>query len=259
MGNPAIEQSQSSMENQLSGGIGMNHTTWQSQNGKTIYFIRHAEAKHNVLDHNGPDYTLRDPRLTNTGVLQAQRIRDAIPMDVLANIQLIVTSPLQRSIHSCLLAFRNQIEWKTVPVVINKDLQETSILPCDTGSSRAQLIEAFPQLESEIREGLAEDDWFQKSSNDCLPSALNARARQFMKWLMDRKERVIVVMAHNGILRYLLGDQLWNEQGNTPDGFSNAEVRRYAMQTDDGVLTKSGIRVMERTISHEFAAIGHID
>lgn len=269
MGNPSYPGAEdlNNETNVIMRGIGMNHSTWRTSLGnKTVYFIRHAEAEHNI--GSPPDYTLPDPRLTSTGVQQAQRIRDAIPLDALANVQLIVTSPMQRAIQTCLYAFRSQIDWGNVQVEVLADLQETSLLPCDVGSSREQLREIFPELDKELA-GLAEG-WQRKSACDCQPEAVKERSKRVLKWLMNRPERVIVCITHNGLLHRLLGDDLWTEHGERPTGFANGEVRRLVLQPTnydtsgkqlDGELglTKAGVMTIDRTFSHEIAEIGHLD
>ena len=50
------------------------------------------------------------------------------------------------------------------------------------------------------------------------------RARWVRRWLRDREEREIVVVAHGDILRYITdGMDLW----------ANTEVREYTFLTDD--------------------------
>jgi broad specificity phosphatase PhoE len=183
---------------------------------------------------------------------------------------------MQRAIQTCLYAFRSQIDWGNVRMELLGDLQETSLMPCDKGSSKEQLREWFPELDGQLN-ALA-DGWEEKSACDCQPEALSERSRRVMEWLMARPEQVIVCVTHNGFLRHLLGQNLWSEQGERPMGFANAEVRRLVLHRepavkhdddDDGSgernsqrqfrLTKSGIVIIDRTFSNEIAEIGHLD
>eukprot|EP00158_Paraphelidium_tribonemae_P006395 Partr_v1_DN27801_c0_g1_i2_m22664 putative phosphoglycerate mutase len=236
-------------------GTGMNHSTFQSHPAaKTIYFIRHAQALHNVAS----DFSIPDPRLTALGIRQAQRIRDTIPADALANLELIVTSPMHRTVQTTLIAFRTQIEWQRLPVVLKPELQETHAEPCDTGSPAHQLIEAFPQLEHELK--ALPPNWYSKTGiNAPTDDAWKSRAEMMRKWLIDRPERVIVVMCHNGFLRHLVGDELWSSHGRTPLGFSNGEARRYQLSIADGSLSAGGISVNQgNAVMAEVERVGYL-
>jgi broad specificity phosphatase PhoE len=270
-------------------GTGMNHTTWQQAAGKTIFFIRHAEAQHNATF----DYTIPDPRLTRNGGKQAQRLKNAIPADALANVQLIVSSPLRRTIQTTMLAFNRLFEWQHVPLILRPDLQETGVIPCDIGSPSSILCDEFPTLTQEINELPA--NWYMKRQDDASEHKLKERAQRFLKWLKERPEKVIFVVTHNGFLRHLLGDHFWtygqavslhgtpnmsrasstssvnsgffaedapihvlsHQQGKQP-GFANGEVRRLWMLAD-GSLSSDGIKVLNETVNDELESVGFLD
>lgn len=284
-------------------GIGMNHSTWRT-NGKTIFFIRHAEAEHNVpisltvgalnelastsgsgeassstsasistTTNQESAYPLhiRDPRLTQTGTRQAQRIPDLLPADARANATLILTSPLRRCIQTCLIAFGRQISWHASKLMILPELQEIGTAECDRGSTKETLMEDFPMIREDIDQ--LGEHWFEKPADDDKGRLLELeqgkeRVQSFKKWLIDRSENVIIVVTHNGFLRELLGDELWlgspRNSVNTPEearkvGLENAEVRRVVMSLDgESWCTLRGITVLEETFNNELEAVGSL-
>jgi broad specificity phosphatase PhoE len=243
------------MGNPSKGGIGMNKSCWHSTQGKTVYLLRHAEAQHNVVPHN---FTLPDPSLTSRGVRQAQRLVDNFSADALANVELIVTSPLRRCLQTVSNAFGRRIDWGIVPVVVLPDLQETGDHPCDTGSSPAALEAEFPQLASEIRRDL-KPDWYAKvGENASDEEALLERAQRVKQWLGDRPERVIMVVSHNGILRRLLGNEEWCKHGKAANGFQNAEARRYTAVEGASMIAEVP-ETLQFTFEDELIAVGTID
>lgn len=98
-------------------------------------------------------------------------------------------------------------------------LQEVNALPCDTGSSRTTL-EADPEF-SGLDFSPLTDDWNQKQGIYD-PANVSERALWVRKWLRERKEQRIVVVAHGDILRRLTS---WDV---TP--WANAEVREYVFE-----------------------------
>lgn len=85
-----------------------------------------------------------DPPLTSTGKQQCLELQQVFPFHSTA--ELIVASPLRRTIYTALLAFAPVFE-KTpdLKIIALPDLQEFSDLPCDCGSD-------LGTLENEVRE-----------------------------------------------------------------------------------------------------------
>ena len=88
------------------------------------------------------------------------------------------------------------------------ELQETSNLPCDTGSSLEELEREFGDKPLDF--SLVHDDW---TSNEgkFLPHApaVEKRAEEVRQWLKARPEKEIVIVTHGGFLHYFTGD--WSD------------------------------------------------
>jgi len=178
---------------------------WMTATEQHIYLFRHTQAEHNLSSR----YHIHDPPLTKLGVLQAQHI-EKNHSDIMPD--LIVCSPLRRTVQTCLLAFGNRISGET-PLIILPQLQETSSNPCDTGSDRVQLEKDFPELDF----SLLTDDWTRKEGFYS-PSKVNERALWVRKWLKERTEKRIVVVGHASFLQFML---------ENPQAFANGEGRLY--------------------------------
>jgi len=120
---------------------------------RIITLVRHGQAYHNV----DLKYHLPDPGLTPLGETQCHQLSKAFPSE--PPVDLLVSSPLKRTIQTTLLGFKKQIE-NGIKVELLAELQETTGKPCDTGSSRDDLEkeELFKGLDFS---GLP-DDWNSK-------------------------------------------------------------------------------------------------
>jgi len=85
-------------------------TASTTSNGKRIYLIRHGESEGQVAKQNGMDRKreplLLDAGLTRKGIRQATEIPLLLPAEIHCDgVQLVVTSPLTRAVHTALLGF----------------------------------------------------------------------------------------------------------------------------------------------------------
>eukprot|EP01119_Soliformovum_irregulare_P009384 TRINITY_DN22660_c0_g1_i1.p1 TRINITY_DN22660_c0_g1~~TRINITY_DN22660_c0_g1_i1.p1 ORF type:complete len:221 (+),score=42.75 TRINITY_DN22660_c0_g1_i1:225-887(+) len=172
-----------------------------------IHLVRHAEAEHNVAN----DWSIRDPPLTGKGRDQASGIPANYPKIASegSNIQLLVVSPLRRTLQTALLGF----EKAHLPFLVLAELQENCNVPCDTGRDTETMSKEFPNIDfSQLP-----PDWTSKqgkwSESD---DALRQRAKFVRNWLRQRPESEIAVVTHSGFLSYLVPG--WK-------GFKNAEIR----------------------------------
>ncbi|UJR19854.1 hypothetical protein I4U23_022987 [Adineta vaga] len=115
---------------------------------KIIYYMRHFQAKHNV----DPKYLqVLDPDLTEYGIQQG------LNMTFDNELELIICSPLSRTIQTYLSLFHDIKKRQLIPFMLDADLQEVGEVLADTARSKTQLKQKFPQLTSIIDRDLAED------------------------------------------------------------------------------------------------------
>ena len=180
-----------------------------------IYLVRHAESEHNV----SKDFTQRDPPLTASGLDQAATLVESFPDT--ASIALVLTSPLTRTLQTTTIGFpqvfRQGAAGGGVQLIVDPDLQERSDLPCDTGSGRAELEEAFPAVDF----GDLEQEWFVKEGLSAADDAAVAnRAQRFRDRLREvitslekgrkddgqRRRTNVVVVTHGVFMKFLAED-----------------------------------------------------
>jgi broad specificity phosphatase PhoE len=182
----------------------------------TIHCVRHAQGYHNL---NNANHKLPDPDLTPLGESQCQALQKNFPYH--DRITHLVASPLRRTLYTCLLGFEAEVNsGKTV--VALPEVQETSDLPCDTGSDPAKLKEEFGKgrWEGAVDLTLVHEGWNDKSSHTRwapTAEAIEIRARQARRWLRDLGKQYdgqaeIVVVTHGGFLHYFTEDWTGHEK-----------------------------------------------
>lgn len=115
-----------------------------------VTFIRHAEGWHNM--HGHLLHFARDPDLTEKGWQQALNATAHLNS---RQFDLIVCSPMRRTLRSLEIAFSTHIE-KGVPVVIHPWCCENTSdksTQCDKGTNRQQLQEQFQTLAQKLFPG----------------------------------------------------------------------------------------------------------
>ncbi|KAM0204748.1 hypothetical protein ACHAQI_009922 [Fusarium lateritium] len=171
-----------------------------------IHCVRHGQGVHNLSHAN---HHLPDPELTPLGEEQARNLCDRYPK--LANVQLIVSSPLRRTLQTALLAFPSKLEGG-LQVLALPEMQEASNLICDTGRDLADVKADFEQLP--VNFDVVETGWHIKEDKWApVASSLLKRAQVARKWLSERPEAEIVVITH-------------------ATDWTNAEVRSFTFTSD---------------------------
>ena len=177
---------------------------------KDVWFVRHGQAQHNVRNR----YNIHDPELTPLGRAQAANV--SAPQ-----VDMIVVSPLKRTIQTALLAFAAPLAAGHIRLVPHPDLQETEDKPCDTGSDVAVLREMFPSVDFT---GLPMD-WNRKQGLYAAGAvAVRTRCARLRRWLGMQDAARIAVVGHGALFRVLL----------RAGRFANCEVRHYVLS--GGVL-----------------------
>jgi broad specificity phosphatase PhoE len=175
-----------------------------------VHCVRHAQGCHNPSVEN---HKLPDPSLTALGETQCEGLREVFPYH--DKVTHLVASPLRRTIYTCLLGFAPEVK-SGKKIIALPELQETSALPCDTGSDPTKLQEEFgnEQWKETVDLSLVHEGWNDKSANTrWAPSAskIEVRAREARRWLRNLgmksgADAEIVVVTHGGYLHYFTED-----------------------------------------------------
>lgn len=202
-----------------------------------IHCVRHAQGYHNL---NVAGHQLHDPDLTELGISQCAELRKSFPYH--DKVTHLVASPLRRTLYTCLLGFEKEAKQDLKKVTALPELQETSDLPCDTGSDPAKLQAEFTKGEwaGIVDLSLVKDGWNDKSAGTpWAPEAskIEARAKAARKWLRELgqksgKDAEIVIVTHGGYLHYFTED--WNGYDKfVGTGWANTEFRSYTFRSED--------------------------
>lgn len=230
MGNPIYTQPPAKIVTTMR-GTGMNHTTWQIQPpsttrsalpAKTIFLVRSTESR---------SIPSVDPRLTDRGVRQAMRIRDLLPADALANLHLIVTAPLQRTLQTSLLAFGPQIQWQGVPMKLCCDLTSEG----EQGTPAYRLKELFPSLYDELEQHLHRDQWWSREGYDHHEEKEGV-VQKLTRWLLGQRERVILVVVPEQLWDLFTGLPLSPPPISPPNRSTTTSVLNDEQQQNESIL-----------------------
>ena len=194
--------------------------------GKTITFIRHAESLYNVHYNTfQKDVGLVDAPLSNKGIEMAQNMRRLVCNTL--DPQLIIMSPLTRSIETGLIAFPyHEYIQKKCKYEIWAEHREVLEAWCDIGYTPSFLEDKFGVIHRDIKfDHLPEVWWYVDPSlidpntkiNDAIAREIyrmnryvepeeevEARMDLFMSKLRQCKEHNIVVVGHSDFFNRLL-------------------------------------------------------
>jgi len=203
----------------------------------TIHCVRHAEGYHNL---NTANHSIPDPLLTSKGLSQCGKLSTTFLHH--SRITHLVASSLRRTLYTCLLSFPDEVR-AGLKVVALPELQETSDLPCDTGSEPAALAEEFGKgdYKDTVDLSLVQPGWNSKTGRwSPAASAIEARARDARIWLRNLAKSQsgdgdvdIVVVTHGGYLHYFTEDWEGTEKF-TGTGWANCEYRAYEFLDQSG-------------------------
>ena len=194
----------------------------------TIHLVRHAEGFHNLGIAN---HLLPDPSLTPPGVNQCRRLGKDFPY--MKQVGLVVASPLRRTIYTALYAFDDVLCEKELQIIALPEVQETTDLPCDTGSSVDELKQEFRGKPVDLNH--LSRTWNRKDGKwSPVPERVAERAKEARKWLRSRKEDHVVVVTHGGFLHYLTED--WNGYSHLFGRYTPSTEEIQAPPTADGIF-----------------------
>ncbi|KAF2706411.1 hypothetical protein K504DRAFT_80638 [Pleomassaria siparia CBS 279.74] len=199
---------------------------------KQLHLIRHAQGFHNlsVEAHNLPD-----PLLTPFGEQQCKELSASI-LDI-QSLGCIVASASRRTLYTALVTFAPLLATKpNLNIIALPELQETSDMPCDTGSSVEALNIEFANKPVDLSH--VHDGWNNKCSGpfEGRVDLVRKRCRKARQFLQRIEEENVAVVSHGGLLHFLTDDWTGAREG-CGTGWSNTELRTYAfdMSTDTNI------------------------
>lgn len=123
-----------------------------------IHCVRHAQGFHNLCTEN---HVIRDPLLTDLGNEQCRKLSENFPFH--DKIDLVTASPLRRTIYTALQSFGPVFEaHKDTKLLLLPDVQETSDVPCDTGSDPVDLRKEIEENGLPVDPSLVHEGWNNK-------------------------------------------------------------------------------------------------
>eukprot|EP01062_Namystynia_karyoxenos_P057906 TRINITY_DN4910_c0_g1_i1.p1 TRINITY_DN4910_c0_g1~~TRINITY_DN4910_c0_g1_i1.p1 ORF type:complete len:408 (+),score=109.19 TRINITY_DN4910_c0_g1_i1:72-1226(+) len=241
---------------------------YQAHNTKHVWFLRHAQAEHNTrlaacADDNAKlaevrnDPSLWDAPLTPAGLLQAHRLRDTLE-GVHGSLgfrpQLIVVSPLTRSMETAVGVFgQDHIKHGEVSGsigeedhhglvhspprwVANELCRERIAYTYNGRGSVSDLQKRYPFVDCSLVPSDKDELWEshqEPAGGEAAEAVVGDRADAFLRWLMTRSERRIVVVTNAAFMRALFlryGFSLSNMEAHRFASMPhNCEIRRVVV------------------------------
>lgn len=227
---------------------------------KRLHLVRHAQGWHNFYgEKNHDDYMKEeflDAELTQLGLDQCATLcKSAQKYDAVINAQILVVSPLRRTLQTATSSFpflKNKIPWLAVETC----REATGEHPCDKRLSIKELSILYPHVSfgsdgsALVVDSTNSDDATSNDRSSCvsvsdLPlnhpshnddSLYNLyaerrendiesrhRSKLFLKWIFEREEDEIVVVTHSAFLRSMLSEACRNSRVNISDN-SQGEI-----------------------------------
>eukprot|EP00658_Telonema_sp_P-2_P069992 TRINITY_DN5960_c0_g1_i4.p1 TRINITY_DN5960_c0_g1~~TRINITY_DN5960_c0_g1_i4.p1 ORF type:complete len:294 (-),score=50.83 TRINITY_DN5960_c0_g1_i4:468-1349(-) len=202
---------------------------------KTIHFMRHGQGEHNVAQarwqsesrpgvpyswpDNDPDMLYLDAVLSDKGVEEAAQAHAHL-VSLEPQPQLLVCSTMRRATMTCLSAWQHLVG--RVDLLAHEGCHEMGGKhTCDKRLDLDQLKHTFPQVDYSLV--VSEEDPLWSTERESWDH-LAQRALGFMKWLMDRPEKVIAVTCHGSFLITLFIVVL-GFPASVEQAFHTAEIR----------------------------------
>ena len=195
-----------------------------SPSTKSVYFVRHGEAEHNIRPRPW-GRELIDAPLTKTGREQAASSLEEATRALDGTLELVIVSPMTRALQTALLGFKAFAERADFPFLCLEACRERfGVNLPDKRRSTAAVAAEFPRVDFSMIE-TADDSLF---SDDVRESseALSRRADAFLEMLHARPEQHIAVVCHSSFLCALCNAALQTEAApGMGEWFANAEMR----------------------------------
>ena len=166
---------------------------------KTLYFIRHGVAQHNVLFNNMGKKVFYDKRYYDTKLTpkgHEQSIHLGNTWNKIHEIELVLCSSLSRTLETA----RNIFSDTSIPIIALDILKEypQGMHTCNKRTEKNILIEQFPEINfSEVIDN--EDTMWSNTKEESLDK-LNERINEFNRYLQKLEEKNIAIVSHNSFI-----------------------------------------------------------
>ncbi|KAG7372578.1 histidine phosphatase superfamily protein [Nitzschia inconspicua] len=245
------------------------HPTSSSSSSKLLYIVRHGQALHNPRAEaaKASGCTMEeffelmrqddawDAELTELGREQARRCHDTHFNALLweNKVDLVVSSTLSRAIETAELVYPSSSSSSSttttydIPRISLEQFREINgSLLNGKRRSKSFLRDRFPSWDFDMLESEEDDTWTEEMEEY---EAAAERGYQGLAWLLsERKEDIILLVSHGGLLRYTMNihpaihmaDERscdhHSHNGKTIDSrFDNCEVRKYRLSWKEAV------------------------
>lgn len=178
-----------------------------------LHCIRHGEGYHNLSQEKRQ---IHDPSLTEKGEEQCRASCKAFPYH--DNIELIIVSPLRRTIQTALLVLEPEFKRGMVALAM-PDAQEVSADPCGRGSDPDTLEAEYPKR-VDFRH--VKDSWNTKEGRwEVKNETLEKRTRELRQFIRARPEKEIALVCHGEIMYHFEENLI--DKNNQPHSKSSGE------------------------------------
>ena len=207
---------------------------------KRVHFVRHGEGTHNVVQRewrakpgwdgttepytidNDPEYKFGDAQLTAVGTEQAQALRARTA--ALADVEVLVVSPMRRATDTGLLAFEAHVA-AGKPILASELLHERGGRhTCDKRLGLAAISAAHPNIDYSLVTAEEDPLWGDGVTRESWADVAS-RAAEFCKWLAARPEKRVAVAAHSAILLGLFNTVFAKSDPECKKWFGTGEMR----------------------------------
>ncbi|KAG7343425.1 histidine phosphatase superfamily branch 1 protein [Nitzschia inconspicua] len=239
------------------------HPTSSSSSSKLLYIVRHGQALHNPRAEaaKASGCTMEeffelmkqddawDAELTELGREQARRCHHTHFNALLLEnkLDLVVSSTLSRAIETAELIYPSTSTTHHIPRISLEQFREINgSLLNGKRRSKSFLRGRFPMWDFDMLESEEDDTWTEDME---AYEAAAERGYQGLAWLLsERKEDIILLVSHGGLLRYTMNTHPaihmaderscdhHSHNGKTIDSrFDNCEVRKYRLSWKEAV------------------------
>ena len=173
---------------------------------KKIYFIRHAESLHNVLEQkyafkeDMDKWNVLDPKLTEKGIQQTNKTIEKIK-DSGINFEAVFVSPLSRTIQTYFL-IEKELD-KEAKIFVTDFVRELmSYLDKNKGKKLSVLKEEFKDTKLNFEFMTKEFWWFdlgKNKENEYEGKDFSLRLKLFALWLAFRPEKYMLIISHSHV------------------------------------------------------------